>query len=586
MEPKAWHGSHWPEGVPWEISGYQKAVFSLLDRAASDYPNQVYTIFHGATRTFSQVREAADRIACFLAEKGVKKGDRVAIFLPNLPHYPAIYFGILKAGAICVTCNPVFTADELKYQLVDAGVKVVFCMDHPVFYRTAVQAAEGTGVETIVICNVKSYLPRLKRFFGGLLGKIPRAERYQPGHILFQEVLTSSRPEPPAVEIDPAGDIASVIYTGGTTGVPKGAALTHANIVFNLMALEEWLRIRPEPGARLEKLRPGGSQCYLGLLPWYHSFGQTVIMLGACYSGNKLVCIPDPRAGKPPFTEVLKAIQKYRATVLPAVPTIMVALNNHPRLHRYDLSSLKACFCGGAPLSPAVCRQFEDNTGAIVFEGWGLTETAPVASANPTDTAHRKIGSVGFPMPSTDIKIVDWETGLTELPQGEDGEMAISGPQVMQGYWNRPEENQAAFREINGRRFFLSGDIGHMDKDGFFFITERKKDMVIVGGFNVYPKEVEEVLYTHPKVQLAAVIGLPDPKSGEAVKAFVQLKPGQAATEKEILDFCKERMAGYKRPRRVEFRNQIPTSLVGKVLRRVLRDEELRRRGDSSGSEK
>jgi long-chain acyl-CoA synthetase len=246
----------------------------------------------------------------------------------------------------------------------------------------------------------------------------------------------------------------------------------------------------------------------------------------------------------------------------------------------------ESLFLRRGPLSPEVCRRFEENTGAIVFEGWGLTETAPVASANPTDTAHRKIGSVGLPMPSTDIKIVDGETGLTELPQGEDGEMAISGPQVMQGYWNRPEEDQAVFREINGRRFFLSGDIGHMDKDGFFFITERKKDMIIVGGFNVYPKEVEEVLYTHPKVQLAAVIGLPDPKSGEAVKAFVQLKAGQAATEKEILDFCKERMAGYKRPRQVEFRNQIPTSMVGKVLRRVLRDEELRRMADSGQSEK
>jgi long-chain acyl-CoA synthetase len=586
MGSKPWHASHWPDGVPWEISGYQKPIFSLLDRAAGNYPNHAYTIFNGATRTFLQVREAADRIACFLARKGIKKGDRVAIFLPNLPHYPAIYFGILKAGAICATCNPVFTADELKYQIVDAGVKVVFCMDHPVFYRTAVQAVEGTGVETIVICNVKTYLPRLKRFFGDLLGKIPHAEKYQPGHLLFEEVLASCRPEPPAVEIDPARDLASILYTGGTTGVPKGAALTHANIMFNLMALEEWLRVRREPGAKPEKLRPGGAHCYLGLLPWYHSFGQTVIMLGACYSGNRLVCIPDPRAGNPPFTEVLKAIQKYRATILPAVPTIMVALNNHSKLRQYDLSSLKACFCGGAPLSPEVCRRFEENTGAIVFEGWGLTETAPVASANPTDTAHRKIGSVGLPMPSTDIKIVDGETGLTELPQGEDGEMAISGPQVMQGYWNRPEEDQAVFREINGRRFFLSGDIGHMDKDGFFFITERKKDMIIVGGFNVYPKEVEEVLYTHPKVQLAAVIGLPDPKSGEAVKAFVQLKAGQAATEKEILDFCKERMAGYKRPRQVEFRNQIPTSMVGKVLRRVLRDEELRRMADSGQSEK
>jgi len=259
---------------------------------------------------------------------------------------------------------------------------------------------------------------------------------------------------------------------------------------------------------------------------------------------------------------------------MPAVPTIFVAFTNHPNLGQYDLTSLIGCFSGGAPLPPEVCRQFEEKTGSVIFEGYGLSETAPVASANPTNRDDRKIGSIGFPVPSTDIKIVDLDTGLTELAQGEDGEIAICGPQVMQGYWNKPEENEAVFREIDGNRYFLTGDVGHFDEENFILITDRKKDMIIVGGFNVYPREVEDVLFTHPKIALAAVVGVPDDKSGEIVKAFVQLKPDETATEDEIMAFCKENMAGYKRPKVVEFRKEVPVSNVGKVLRRVLRDEE------------
>ena len=297
-------------------------------------------------------------------------------------------------------------------------------------------------------------------------------------------------------------------------------------------------------------------------------------MLSSCSLGAKLICVPDPRAGDPPFTEVLKLVQKYRPTIMPAVPTIFVAFTNHPLIDRFDLGSLMGCFSGGAPMAPEVCRQFEEKTGAVIFEGYGLSETAPVASSNPTDTANRKIGSIGMPIPETDIRIVDLETGLTPLPQGEDGEIAISGPQVMQGYWQRPEENQAVFREIDGHRYFLTGDIGHVDEDGFIFITDRKKDMILVGGFNVYPRDVEDILYTHPKVALVAVVGVPDAKSGETVKAFIQLKPREEATEQEMLAFCKENMAGYKRPRSIEFREAVPVSPIGKVLRRVLRDEE------------
>ena len=574
MAALTWPAPNWPEDVSHEISGYEKPLYSVLDESASNYPDQVYTIFNDATRTYAQVKDTADRIANFLSSRGIQKGDRVAIFLPNLPHYPAIFFGILKAGAVCVTCNPLYTANELNYQLKDSGAKAVFCMDHPQFYPITVAAVQNSDVDTVVVCGVKSYLPPLKGLIGGLLGKIPKAGNYQAGHLFFDDVVAGAQPRPPEVEIDPAKDLALIIYTGGTTGVPKGAALVHTNFTSNLMALDEWGRLAHEPGAEPEKFRRGGYHTYLGVLPWYHSFGLTVAMLSACATGSAIVCVPDPRAGNPPFTEVLKAVQKYKPTVMPAVPTIFVAFTNHTLLDKFDLTSIMGCFSGGAPLPPEVCKQFEEKTGAVIFEGYGLSETTPVATANPTNTAQRKIGSIGFPVPGTDIKILDIETATKELPRGEDGEIAISGPQVMTGYWNRPEETEEVFREIDGKKFFLTGDIGHVDEEGYILVTDRKKDLILVGGFNVYPRDVEDILFQHPKVELAAVIGAPDEKSGEAVKAFIQLKPGESATEEEIFEFSKENMAGYKRPRQVEFRDSLPVSNVGKVLRRVLRDEE------------
>ena len=575
-----WETPAWPDGVPREITGYEKPIFSLLDQSAKTYPGNTFTIFNGRFKTYARVKDTADRLAHFLAGRGIQKGDRVAIFLPNLPHFPEIFFGVLKSGATCVTCNPLYTASELHYQLKDSGARIVFCMDHPQFYPTVVEAIRDTDVEQVVICSVKSYLPPIMAFIGGLLGKIPKAEKHEPGHLLFDDVVKGSLPEPPDIEISPTEDLALILYTGGTTGRPKGACLTHSNFMANLTALDEWSLSRQEPGGKLEKLERGEAQTILGVLPWYHSFGLTCAMLFSCSLGGRLVCIPDPRAGKPPFTEVLKATEKYKATFMSAVPTIFVAFVNHPHLEDYDLSSFIACSSGGAPLPPEVCRQFEAKTGAVIFEGYGLSETAPIASSNPTDSETRKIGSIGLPFPGTDIKIMDLETGDKELPRGEDGEIVIHGPQVMKGYWNKPEETEAAFQDIDGKRFFLTGDIGHIDEDGFIVITDRKKDLVLVGGFNVYPREVEDILFEHPKVAMAAVIGIPDDRSGEAVKAFIQVKPGETATEDDILAYCKDNMAGYKRPRFIEFRQELPVSAVGKILRRVLRDEEL---GKSNG---
>ncbi len=581
MVSKPWHGPKWPEDVPYEISGYEKPLTSILDTTAKLYPNHTYTIFEGATRTFAQVKDTADRVAHFLRSRGIETGDRVAIFLPNLPHYPPIFFGILEAGGVCVTCNPLYKASELKFQLEDAGVKALFVMDHPMFYPTALKAMEGSQVDTVVVCNVKSYLSPIKGFLGSLLGKIPKAEHHEPGHLMFDDLIKSMSPAPPERHIKPSEDLALILYTGGTTGVPKGACLTHANLVSNLMMSEEYIRLVEKPGEKPKKMEKG-VHTSLGLLPWYHSYGLTHSLLANCDRAARLVCIPDPRAGNPPFTEVLKAIQKYKVTGFGAVPTIFSALVNHPLIDKFDLTSIIGCGSGAAPLPVEVLMQFEERTGAVIYEGYGLTETSPTLTTNPTNQEQRKIGSVGLPLPSTDIKIVDLESGLQELSQGEDGEIAVSGPQVMLGYWNRPEENDAVFREIDGKRFFLTGDIGHIDEEGFLIITDRKKDMIIVGGFNAYPREIEEVLYTHPKVALAAVIGVPDPHRGETVKAFVQLKPGTEATEEELIAFCKTRMAGYKRPREIEIRENLPISMVGKVLRRVLREQELEKRKQTS----
>lgn len=574
MSRKPWESPKWPENVPHEVTGYEKPLFSLLDDTAREFPNATYTIFADVSRTYAQVKDTADRIGSFLASRGIQKGDRVAIFLPNLPHYPEIFFGILKAGGVCVTCNPLYKVSELNFQLKDSGSRAVFVMDHPQFYPTAVEAVRDTDVKTVVVCNVKSYLSWLKGTLGSLLGKIPKADHHEPGHILFDDAVKSARPEPPSFEVDPVKDIANILYTGGTTGVPKGACLSHANLVSNVMTVQEWTWVEAEPGKPKEQFARGGEHTFLGVLPWYHSFGLTLVMLWSCYTGSRVVCIPDPRAGNPPFTEVLKAVEKHKVTILTAVPTIYLAFVNHPLIKRFDLSSVTGCGSGAAPLPVEVIRRFEEMTGAVIFEGYGMTETSPVITLNPTNVEQRKVGSVGLPFPNTDIKIVDLDRGLRELPDGEDGEIAVSGPQIMLGYWNKPEANEEVFRESDGKKFLLTGDIGHFDEEGFLVITDRKKDLILVGGFNAYPKEIEEVLYTHPKVALAAVVGVPDEKSGEAVKAFVQLKPGENATKEEIIAFCKDKMAGYKRPREVEFRDELPTSVVGKVLRRVLRDEE------------
>ncbi|MHA2193156.1 MAG: AMP-binding protein, partial [Candidatus Thorarchaeota archaeon] len=549
-------------------------LFALLDNVAARTPDAPSTIYDGISHSFAEVKDHADRIANFLSSKGIGKGDKVAIFMPNVPMYPPVFFGILKTGATTVTCNPSYKMNELNFQLKDSGAKAVFVFNHASFTPTAYEAVKGTDVETVVIVNIKSFLPKIKGILGSLIGKIYKGP-YEEGSDFYDDIIEQYEPKAPDVSIKPKEDLALILYTGGTTGTPKGAMLTHHNLYSNVVQINEWAQLEPEGGGSPEKLT--SEDVYVGALPWYHSYGLTLTLVASYHLGSALVCIPDPRAGKPPMSELLAEIQKNKGTILHCVPALYAGMINNPDVGKYDLRSLKACGSGAAPLPPELAKKFESVTGAVLFEGYGLTETAPLATANPALVSLRKFGSIGVPISDTYVTILDIATGKKELKQGETGEIAISGPQVMQGYWNKPEETSEVMRKIKGRRYFITGDIGHMDEDGFFVVSDRKKDMINVGGLKAYPREIEDIFFEHPKVVMAAVIGLPkeDDPTNEYVKAYLVLKDGVEATPEEFIAWAKDNMAGYKRPREVVFVKELPMTAVGKVLRRELKEAEL-----------
>lgn len=577
MEEMLWHtAGKWPERVRKTLDYPNEPLFRILDKSAEQYGDKTYTIYSGVGRSFAEVRESADKIANFLVSKGIQKGDRVAIFLPNTPHYPPIFFGILKAGAVVVTCNPRYTSGELNFQLKDSGAKLVFGFDHEIFGPTTYKAVKNTDVENVVICSIKSFLPKVKAVLGGLLGKIPKSPFHEEGITSFyDDIMAEYEAKAPDVQIDAKEDLGLILYTGGTTGTPKGAMLTHSNLYSNVMQMDEWIKLEP-PNELVH-----GAEVYVGALPWYHSYGLTLTMITSAYQACSLICIPDPRAGDPPMTDLLEEIAKNRGSIFHCVPALYAGIANHPKVSEYDLSSLKACGSGAAPLPPELARAFEAVTGATLFEGYGLTETSPITHANPSIVATRKFGSVGVPVSDTISIIVDIETGSRELPQGETGIIAINGPQVMKGYWNKEAETEATFATISGRRYFLTGDVGHIDEEGFFHISDRLKDMIIVGGLKAYPREIEDIFFEHPKVKMAAIIGLPldDGTGGEYVKAFVVLKEGETATPEELIEWATDKMAAYKKPQELEIVDSLPLTAVGKVLRRELKEAELKKRG-------
>jgi long-chain acyl-CoA synthetase len=571
----------WPNAVPKTIDYPAIPLFVNLDRYVEDFPDRTALILD--TNSFDKIAEVtarelgemSDKFAAFLVAKGIKKGDKIAVFLPNMIEFVVAYYGILKAGAIVVSLNPQYPVSELTGQLQQSEAKGIVCADMitPTVksYETCKKVRDQgkTSLEFIVVASIKPYLTGIKAFLGGLLGKISKKDSRD---LYMCEIYKHySAEDRPKVDINP-DDVAVIMFTGGTTGSPKGAMLTHKNLVANVEQCSVWMYPRPERGTSVG----------IGALPFFHSYGATTGMnLGVQY-GALGVLMLDPREDK--FTKILELMHKYKVQIFNTVPTLYIALLNHPQLKKYDLSSLLVSTSGAAPLPLAVLQEFEKITGANLSEGYGLTETSPVTHSNPlaaapgSDTPLKKEGSVGIPYPDTDAIIVDIETGMKKLSSNEEGEIAIHGPQVMKGYYKKPEETKAVFREIDGKKYFLTGDIGKYDEDFYFYVTDRKKDMIDVGGFKAYPREIEEVLIAHPKISNAAVIGVPHPKVGETVKVFIVTKRDKELTKTEVLAYCKEKLVKYKQPHdetHIEFRNELPMTQVGKVLRRALKEEEL-----------
>ncbi len=560
------------EGVPAdvEIPGYP--VTQNLVYAVEKYPTRTALIFGNvveplgnalmdAKMEYRTLLDLTYRFAAALQQLGVKKGDRVAVHLPNCPQFIIAYYAVLMAGGIVVPCNPQYVARELAYQLNNSGAEVIVTLS--LTYPIVKQIRAETSLKHVIVANVKEYFPGLLKFLFTVAAEKKEGHRQDisgdANTYWFQDALANApaRPNPVAVEME---DTAVLMYTGGTTGVSKGAELTHRNLQANAAQTKAWFPRMAE-----------GQEIVLTSLPLFHSYGMTTCMNLGTLAAATLLLIVNPRT----LIHVLKSIKKHRPTLYPGVPAMYVAINNYPEIAKFDISSIKACISGAAPLPVEVQQRFQELTGGRLVEGYGLSEATPVTHANPIYGENR-IGTIGLPFPSTEAKIVDVESGTRELPPGEIGELAVRGPQVMKGYWNMPAETANVLRD----GWLYTGDMARMDADGYFQIVDRKKDMILgAGGFNVYPREVEEVLYQHPKVKEAAVAGVQLAEKGERVKAYIVLKEGETATEEEIIEFCRQNLAPYKVPRFVEFRSELPKTMVGKVLRRVLVEQEKERLG-------
>jgi long-chain acyl-CoA synthetase len=551
---KPWFKFYEP-GVPQTISYPDVPLYQLLEDSVKRFPLNPALIFLNGKMTYAALDANVNRLANALSDLGIKKGDRVAIYMANCPQYVISYYAILKIGAIIVPINPLYVAHEVEHQVNDAGAETIVVMSR--FYPVVQKIRAGTKLKRVIVTNIKEYFPPIMKLLFTLVKEKKGGDAFvlAPGDHEWGALLAKYSASKPNY-VAKSADTAVLLYTGGTTGVSKGAELSHRNIVANAIQCRYWFGIKGDAE---------GVDSVLTALPLFHSFGMTTCMNFGIYVGAALILIPNPRD----LHDVLKNIAKHRPTVFPGVPTMYVAINNSPETPKYDLRSMKACLSGGAALPVEVAKRFKEITGANLVEGYGLSETSPVVTANPVFGDNR-VGTIGIPFPDTEIKVMDLETGAKEMPVGEAGELAMKGPQVMKGYWNRPDETAIAMRG----EWFYSGDIGTMDADGYIRIVDRKKDMIIAGGFNIYPRDVEEVIYQNPKVQEVVVAGLPDRYRGETVKAYVVLKAGETATPEEIMEFCKGKLAKFKVPTTVEFRDTLPKSMVGKILRRVLVEEE------------
>ena len=558
MTDRPWFAKY-DKGVPKTIDYPRAPLYYFLEQSAEEYPDKPCTIFKGAVITYREMNEITDRVAAALADLGVKKGDRVGIFMPNTPQFVMAYFGILKAGGVVVATNPLYTPAEIEYQASDAGIEVMFVMTN--FYKTIKAAQPKTKIKKMIVTNLKETLPPLLRLLftlakekkGGFRLDAPLDENEYWMQDLIAKYEPSDRPK---VDIDP-DDTALFQYSGGTTGVSKGAVATHFNVLANALQIKNWM-------VNIEE----GNEVVLMGIPLFHVYGMVAGMHFGMASGASLVMVPNVRDLK----DVLHTISKYKTTIFPGVPTLYNALNNHPDVvaGKYDLSSIKACISGSAPLMRETKEKFEELSGGKVFEGFGLSEAPTATHCNPL-LGENRTGSIGLPLSDVDAKIISLDDGETEMPVGEIGEIVINSPNVMKGYHNMPTETTNALRKLkDGKIWLFTGDIARMDEDGYFYIVDRKKELIKPGGFQVWPREVEEVLSDHPKVLEAGVAGIPDPYRGETVKAWIVLKPGETTTEEELKVFCKESLASYKVPTHYEFRNELPKTTVGKILRREL----------------
>jgi len=562
---KPWLSSY-DEGVPATMDYPEVRLDQLLADSAAKHPDQKAIVFGGrvgsrimdAAMTYQELDAAVNRFASSLQRLGVEQGDRVAIIMPNCPQFVIAFYGILRAGGIAVPCNFLYSAAELEHHLAYAGAEIA-CVLSP-YYEKVHSIRAAAGLRHVIVANVKDHFPSLLRLLFTLAKEKQgghRVELAAPDDFWFAALISGPTTAATPTDVGPY-DTACLLYTGGTTGVPKSAQLIHRNLVSNAVAGLTW------SGAQ------EAQEVTVGALPLFHSYGMTSVMNMSVAGALTMILIPDPRD----ILHIMGSVSKHQATFYPAVPTMYVAINNHPQVSDFDLGSIRVCLSGAAPLPAEVQEKFQNLTGCALVEAYGLTETSPATHVNPI--GRNKIGFIGVPWPDTDARIVDAEAGEQELAVGEIGELVIQGPQVMKGYWEQPTETANVLREhpqMGPGLWLHTGDIARMDDEGYFQIVDRKKDMIICGGYNVYPRDVEEVLFKHPAVKEAAVIGVTDEYRGESVVAFVTLREGEAATEEEIIAFCREHLASYKVPSRVQFRAELPKSMVGKVLRRELTRE-------------
>lgn len=554
---KPWLKSY-QQGVPESIDYEEICMPEILDRTAAKFPEKTALVFQGYEITYAQFKEMVDRFATCLTAFGIKKGDAVAILLPNMIPCVAAYFAVLKIGAVTVMNNPLYSDRELEYQFNDSGAKALITLD--LLGNRMIDLRSSTKIKQIVITSIGDYLPFPKSLLFPLVAKKKKLAadvKAAPDVFRWKECVAKYEPKPPQVK-NSFSETAMYQYTGGTTGVSKGVELTHANLSKQVQQLRAWF-------PTFEK----GTERMMGALPYFHVFGMSVAMNFSVFMGWTQILVPKPQP-----EPLLETIRNFRPSFAPLVPTMYIGMLNHPDLKKTDMSCIKGAFSGSAPLPVEVIHDFEKMTGAVIVEGFGMTETTPVTHVNPFAGGARKVGSIGVPISDTLCRIVDLEKGVQDMPIGEPGELIIKGPQVMKGYKGKPAETANTLRD----GWCYTGDIATMDEDGYFYIVDRKKDMIISGGYNVYPRDIDEVFYMHPKVQEACAIGIPDAKRGESAKVFIVLKEGETATEQELMEFAKANLAVYKLPTEIEFRKELPKTNVGKVLRKQLRAEEMEKR--------